>query len=82
MVGPTAMAFEAPDQLSDVEAAAFFYPFHLAYLGLHERGRLQPGETVLVHAAAGGVGSSAVQLAVAAVPTLSQPLVAPRRSTW
>jgi NADPH:quinone reductase len=66
VVGPTTMAFEAPKQLSDVEAAAFFYPFHLAYLGLHERGRLQAGETVLVHAAAGGVGSSAVQLALAA----------------
>jgi NADPH:quinone reductase len=66
VVGPTAMAFEAPPQLSDAEAAAFFYPFHLAHLGLHERGRLQAGETVLVHAAAGGVGSAAVQLAVAA----------------
>ena len=66
VVCSTAMAFEAPEQLSDVEAAAFFYPFHLAHLGLHERGRLQAGETVLVHAAAGGVGSSAVQLAVAA----------------
>jgi NADPH:quinone reductase len=65
-VGPTAMAFEAPDALSDAEAAAFFYPFHLAHLGLHERGRLQAGETVLVQAAAGGVGSAAVQLAVAA----------------
>ena len=60
------MAFEAPEQLDDVEAAAFFYPFHLAHLGLHERGRLAAGETVLVHAAAGGVGSAAVQLAVAA----------------
>ncbi|HZP28933.1 MAG TPA: NADPH:quinone oxidoreductase family protein [Acidimicrobiia bacterium] len=66
VTGPTAMAFEAPEQLSDEEAAAFFYPFHLAHLGLHERGRLAPGETVLVHAAAGGVGSAAVQLAVAA----------------
>ncbi len=66
VVGATAMAFEAPEQLSDVEAAAFFYPFHLAHLGLHERGRLAPGETVLVHAAAGGVGSAAVQLSVAA----------------
>ena len=66
VVGPTAMAFEAPAQLSDGEAAAFFYPFHLAHLGLHERGRLQAGETVLIHAAAGGVGSAAVQLAAAA----------------
>jgi NADPH2:quinone reductase len=66
VAGATAMAFEAPGLLSDVEAAAFFYPFHLAHLGLHERGRLDRGETVLVHAAAGGVGSAAVQLAVAA----------------
>ena len=64
-VGPTAMTFEAPSSLDDTEAAAFFYPFHLAHLGLFERGRLQAGETVLVHAAAGGVGSAAVQLAVA-----------------
>jgi NADPH2:quinone reductase len=66
VAGPTAMAFEAPEQLDDVEAAAFFYPFHLAHLGLHERGHLAAGETVLIHAAAGGVGSAAVQLAVAA----------------
>jgi NADPH:quinone reductase-like Zn-dependent oxidoreductase len=66
VAGSTAMAFAAPDQLDDIEAAAFFYPFHLAHLGLHERGRLAAGETVLVHAAAGGVGSAAVQLAVAA----------------
>jgi len=66
VAGPTTMAFDAPPPLSDVEAAAFFYPFHLAHLGLHERGRLTAGETVLVHAAAGGVGSAAVQLAVAA----------------
>ena len=64
-VGPTAMTFEAPSSLDDTEAAAFFYPFHLAHLALFERGRLQAGETVLVHAAAGGVGSAAVQLAVA-----------------
>jgi NADPH2:quinone reductase len=66
VVGPVDMAFDVPPELSDVEAAAFFYPFHLAHLGLHERGQLQPGETVLIHAAAGGVGSAAVQLAVAA----------------
>jgi NADPH2:quinone reductase len=66
VVCPTAMAFEAPEQLGDVEAAAFLYPFHLAYLGLHERGHLKAGETVLIHAAAGGVGSAAVQLAVTA----------------
>lgn len=65
-VAPVDMTFPVPPELDDVEAAAFFYPFHLAYLGLYERARLAAGETVLVHAAAGGVGSAAVQLAVAA----------------
>jgi NADPH:quinone reductase len=60
------MTFDAPAALPGADAAAFFFPFHLAWLGLHERGRLQAGETVLVHAAAGGVGSAAVQLALAA----------------
>src|SRR4051794_30860806 len=66
VVAPADMVFAAPESLGDAAAAAFFFPFHLAYLGLHERGRLEPGETVLVHAAAGGVGSAAVQLARAA----------------
>lgn len=59
------MAFEAPASLDDIGAAAFFFPFHLAHLGLFERGRLQAGESVLIHAGAGGVGSAAVQLAAA-----------------
>ena len=53
VVGPIDMAFEVPAELSDVDAAGFDHPFHLAYLGLHERGQLQKGETVLIHAAAG-----------------------------
>jgi NADPH:quinone reductase len=66
VLGDARMAFDAPEELSDVDAAAFYYPFHLAHLGLFERGQLQAGETVLIHAAAGGVGSAAVQLAKAA----------------
>ncbi|HEX4016052.1 MAG TPA: NADPH:quinone oxidoreductase family protein [Frankiaceae bacterium] len=66
VVGGIDMAFDVPEELSDVDAAAFYYPFHLSYLGLHERGGLKAGETVLIHAAAGGVGSAAVQLAKAA----------------
>ncbi|CAB4767491.1 unannotated protein [freshwater metagenome] len=60
------MTFDAPACLDDVHAAAFFFPFHLASLGLFLRGRLSAGQTVLVHAGAGGVGSAAVQLAAAA----------------
>jgi NADPH2:quinone reductase len=57
------MAFDVPDGLDDLRAAAFFFPFHVAHLALVERGHLQPGQWVLVHAGAGGVGSAAVQLA-------------------
>src|SRR5262245_28172559 len=60
-----AMTFEAPASLDDAAAAAFFFPFHVAWLALFERGRLQRGEWLLVHAGAGGVGSAAVQLGVA-----------------
>jgi hypothetical protein len=47
-IGPTAMTFEMPDDMSDADASAFFMPFHLAWLGLEHRARVQPGETVLV----------------------------------
>ncbi len=64
-VGPSAMAFEMPPEsdLADASAAAVYFPVHLSWLALHERARIQEGETVLIHAAAGGVGSAAVQLA-------------------
>ncbi len=63
--GPAAMAFEMPSEseLPDTPAAAIYFPFHLSWLALHERARIQHDETVLIHAAAGGVGSAAVQLA-------------------
>jgi NADPH2:quinone reductase len=64
VVAPAAMAFEMPDDLPEPEAAGIFMPYHLAYLALYERARLQTGQTLLVHAAAGGVGSSALQLGV------------------
>tara|TARA_B100001540_G_scaffold302544_1_gene310147 strand:+ start:2305 stop:3342 length:1038 start_codon:yes stop_codon:yes gene_type:complete len=62
-VCPTAMTFEMPGHIDVAEAASLYYPFHLASLALFERGKLQPGETALIHAAAGGVGSAAIQLA-------------------
>ena len=66
VVAPTAMAFEMPERVALPEAAAIFMPFHLAWLALYERARLQKGETLLVHAGAGGAGSAALQLGVAA----------------
>lgn len=61
---PAVSAFEMPDDIPLPDAAALFFPFHLAWLGLFDRADLQAGETVLIHAAAGGAGSAAVQLAV------------------
>lgn len=60
----TAALFDMPDDIELPGAAALYFPFHLAWLGLFDRAELQVGETVLVHAAAGGAGSAAVQLAV------------------
>jgi len=56
----------APDGLDDAEAAAFFITYQTGWFGLHQRARLAGGETLLVQAAAGGVGSGAVQLGKAA----------------
>ena len=61
-----ATALPAPDGLDDAEAAAFFVTYQTGWFGLHRRARLAAGETLLVHAAAGGVGSGAVQLGQAA----------------
>jgi NADPH2:quinone reductase len=65
-VCPAAMTFEMPDSVPLPDAAAVYMPFHLAWLAVHERAKLQAGETMLVHAAAGGAGSAAVQLGVRA----------------
>jgi myxalamid-type polyketide synthase MxaB len=49
--------------LSMEEAAATPIVFLTAYYGLHRLAKIQPGERVLIHAAAGGVGQAAIQLA-------------------
>ncbi len=63
---PAGSVFPAPPALTDAEAAALTVGYQTAWVGLHRRAELKPGETVLVTAAAGGVGSAAVQLAAAA----------------
>jgi NADPH:quinone reductase len=65
-----ARTFAAPPALDDAEAAAFYIGYQTGWFGLHRRAALQPGETLLVHAAAGGVGSAAVQLGKAAGATV------------
>lgn len=61
---PVVSAFEMPESVPLPDAGAIYFPFHLAWLGLFDRAELQAGETVLIHAAAGGAGSAAIQLAV------------------
>ncbi len=62
-VAPVAMTFAMPDDMETATAASIYMPFHVASLALYERARLSAEDTVLVHAAAGGAGSAAVQLA-------------------
>lgn len=57
--------YPIPDSMSFPDAAAYFIVYQSAYYGLKFRAQLQPGETVLIHAAAGGIGSAAVQIAKA-----------------
>ena len=54
---------QLPDGPTFAEGAAFLLTFLTAYIPLTRQVRLRPGGTVLVHAAAGGVGTAAVQVA-------------------
>ena len=61
-----AHVFPLPASLSFAQGAGVHVPYYTAYRGLFFRAQAQPGETVLVHGASGGVGTAAVQLARAA----------------
>jgi NADPH2:quinone reductase len=57
-----ASVFRVPDAMPSTDAAAFRIGFSTAWIGLVRRGRVQPGETLVVLGAAGGSGATAVQL--------------------
>lgn len=63
---PRASALPIPAHMSYTEAASLQVTYHTAYAALHRRAAIQAGETLLVHAGAGGVGSAAIQVGVAA----------------
>ncbi|MFE0632111.1 NADPH:quinone oxidoreductase family protein [Streptomyces sp. NPDC058864] len=69
-VVPAVSVLPAPPALDDAEAAALHIGYQTGWFGLHRRAGLREGETLLVHAAAGGVGSAAVQLGKAAGATV------------
>jgi NADPH2:quinone reductase len=70
-----------PERLSFAEAAGLVVGGGTAWDGLVDRGRLQAGETVLITAASGGVGSAAVQVA-AAVGARPLGVASPRNSDY
>jgi NADPH2:quinone reductase len=60
---PAIFTFPLPDSLSYDEGAALPMNYLTAHFALVERGQLKEGETVLVHGAAGGVGTASLQVA-------------------
>jgi len=62
LVAPANRCFRIPDTMPADDAASFILTFGTAYHALRDRGRLQPGESLLVLGAAGGVGLAAVEL--------------------
>jgi NADPH:quinone reductase len=64
-VAPSYFAFPLPDVLDYAQGASLILNYHTAYFCLVTRGRLKAGETVLVHGAAGGVGTAVLQVAKA-----------------
>ena len=62
-VAPAFFTFVLPDELDFAQGAGLVLNYHTAYFALTTRGRLAEGETVLVHGAAGGVGTATLQIA-------------------
>ncbi len=62
-VAPATQCLPVPAALSLVEAAVIPETFFTVWTNVFERGRLAPGETLLVHGGASGIGTTAIQLA-------------------
>ncbi|NLE79018.1 MAG: NADPH:quinone oxidoreductase family protein [Rhodococcus sp.] len=77
-----ANVFPAPTALDDAEASTLSIGYQTSWFALHRRTQLKPGETLLVHAAAGGVGSSAVQLGKAAGATVIGVVGGPEKAEY
>jgi NADPH:quinone reductase len=62
-VAPEFLTFPLSDELDYAQGGGLVMNYHTAYFSLRMRGRLADGETVLVHGAAGGVGTATIQVA-------------------
>ncbi len=63
---PESGAVEVPEDLDPAEILSLLFPYMTAYQVLHRTAEAKPGETVLVHGAAGRVGIAALELGAAA----------------
>ncbi|MFW0794927.1 NADPH:quinone oxidoreductase family protein [Gordonia sp. CPCC 205515] len=77
-----ANVFPAPAALDDAEAAALTIGYQTAWFALHRRTSIAAGDYLLVHAAAGGVGSAAVQLGKAAGATVIGVVGGPEKARY
>lgn len=75
-------AVAKPKNLSMVEAAALPLVLITAWEALHDRAEIKPGQTVLIHAAAGGVGHVAVQLAREAGARIAATVSSEEKAQW
>ena len=62
---PEHAAFDVPEGMPSDQASGLMITYQTAWVGLHRRAALKPGEWLLVHAGAGGVGSAAIQVGLA-----------------
>ena len=65
LVAPAMNVFEMPPEIDFATGAALGLTYQTAHFALVERARMQPGETVLVLGASGGIGTASIQLAKA-----------------
>jgi NADPH:quinone reductase len=63
---PEAYAVDVPEDLDPAEVVSLIFPYMTAYQMLHRTTRVQPGESLLVHGAAGRVGTAALELGAVA----------------
>ena len=61
-VYPDNQVWKIPESMDWVQAASFSVVYGTSHLGITDRGQLKPGEVLLVHGAAGGVGLTAVEI--------------------
>jgi NADPH2:quinone reductase len=64
-VAPVGQCLSSPANLSDIEAASLPETFFTVWSNVFDRGRLQPGETLLIQGGSSGIGVTAIQMAKA-----------------